>query len=139
MTAKEVKQWLGRARSIDKELRSLEKAVREERERATRITANYGGEQVGGSKDPHKLDRLAEYSDMVLRKQTELLEVKKEITEMILSLEDGRQRVALIDYYTRGLSWEEVAAGLHYSWRYTMQIRKTAIEAIGRKLSEAEN
>ena len=139
MTAKEVKQWLGRARNIDKELQSLEKAVMEEWERATRNTANYGGEQVGGSKDPHKLDRLAEYSDLLWRKQAELLDVKTEISEMILSLDDGRQRTALIDYYTRGMSWEEVAAGMHYSWRYTMQIRKYAIEAVGRKLSEAEN
>ena len=38
MTAKEVKQWLGRARMIDREITALIDAKRETREQLTRIT-----------------------------------------------------------------------------------------------------
>jgi hypothetical protein len=127
MTTKEVKQWLGRARYIDREIKSLEKALDDARDQATKITQAYDGDPVHGTKDPHKLDRLAEYVDMVQRKRDELISVKREVTEAIFRLQDERLRIVLLDYYVNVMSWEEIAAQMHYCWRYTMKLRRIAI------------
>ena len=126
MTAR---QWLGRARYIDREIAALETALADARDAATRITQNYEADGAQTSKDPHKLDRIAEYADMLAGKFEELIEVKREIAEAILRLEDGRHRTLLTLYYICGKSWEEVAAEMHYQWRQTMRIRREAHEA----------
>lgn len=127
MTTKEVKQWLGRARYIDREIKSLEKALDDARDQATKMTQAYDGDPVHGTKDPHKLDRLAEYVDMVQRKRDELIAIKREVTEAIFRLQDERLRIVLLDYYVNVMSWEEIAAQMHYCWRYTMKLRRIAI------------
>lgn len=125
MTAR---QWLGRARGINKELDMLEKALQEARDAATRITQNYESDGAQTSKDPHKLDRLGEYADMIREKQEALFDIKREITGAIYKLQDNRQRTVLFEYYINCCqSWEEVAAKTHYSWRTTMYIRKKAL------------
>ena len=91
-----VRQWLGRARYIDREIQSLEKALQDARDQATRITQNYEADGAQSSKDPHKLDKLAEYADMLQRKKDELTETKCEITEAIFRLPDWRMRTVAL-------------------------------------------
>ena len=121
------RQWLGRARGINRELDMLEKALQDARDAATRITQNYESDGAQSSKDPHKLDRLAEYADMIREKQQELCAMKTEITDAIYHLHDSRHRTLLFEYYINCLSWEAVAAKTHYSWRTTMYMRKKAL------------
>ena len=122
-----IRQWLGRARYIDREIQSLEKALEDARDQATKMTQAYDADPVGGTKDPHKLDRLAEYADMLRQKRDELIDAKLEITQAIFLLQDERQRIVLLNYYVNAMSWEEIAAQMHYCWRYTMKLRRLAI------------
>lgn len=122
-----VRQWLGRARSLDQELTALEEQKRIAIEAATRITQNYSGDGAQRTPDPHKFDRIAEYIGLLDAKHDELIDVKREIAEAIYRLEDGRHRTILLEYYINCLSWEEVAAKTHYSWRNTMYLRKAAL------------
>lgn len=121
------RQWLGRARGINREIDMLERALQDARDSATKITQNYESDGAQSSKDPHKLDRLAEYADMIREKQNDLYAMRQEITEAIYQLQDSRQRMVLFEYYINCRSWEAVAAKTHYSWRNTMYIRKTAL------------
>ena len=124
------RQWLGRARYIDREIQSLERALQDARDQATRITQNYQSDGAQNTKDPHKLDKLGEYADMIREKRENLIAVKQEITGAIYELESGRSRSVLMDYYVNGMTWEEVAAKNHYSWRSTMYARKEALREI---------
>ena len=67
MTTKEAKQWLWRARGIDRKLAALQDARDEEYNRAVSIVSQLSGMTVSGSKDPHKYDHLAELDDTIKR------------------------------------------------------------------------
>ena len=124
MTAR---QWLGRARHIDREIDALMVARDEMVTRLTKVTQTYSDDLVSSTTDPHKFDKLAELNDTINAKIDMLVDVKREITEAIYQLEDGRHRAILLEYYIAGKTWEEVAANLHFSWRSLMYTRKRAL------------
>ena len=127
MTAK---QFLSRGRWIEREIQSLMKTRDETKDRLTSITQNYDSDGAQSSKDPHKFDALVELEDKIDRKIDELYQVKNEIFDVIEQLPDSRERIALRVYYLDMKTWEEVAVELHYAWRQTMRVRKSAIEHI---------
>ena len=129
-----VRQWLGRARSLDREMAALEKARQDALDAATRITQNYQGDGAQSSKDPHaKLDRFAEYISFLDKKHDELIQAKKEITEAICSVEDGRLRAILFDYYVNCASLEEISYNQHYSYRHVKRLRRMGVEEIEKR------
>lgn len=133
-----VRQWLGRARTIDREIRALERALAGARDAATRITQNYESDGAQTSKDPHKLDRLAEYADLIREKKEELLAAKHAITAAIYGLEDGRQRTVLLAYYVIGDNLERIAVEQSYSYRHVRRLRKLGEEAVAQVLKGRE-
>ena len=112
----DARQWLGRARGINREIDALLKAKQEARDQLTRMTQNYQSDGAQSSKDPHKFDRLGELENMIDQKINELLQVKTEITEAITQLKDGRQRTVLLNYYVRCKTQEEIAVEMRYSY-----------------------
>ena len=125
-----VRQWLGRARFIDREIYAKEKALQEARDAAVRITQNYESDGAQSSKDPHKYDKIVEYIDLIREDYQKLYTVKAEITGAINQLEDSRLRTALFNYYVNLMTWEETAVSMHYQWSRMMDIRRMALEAI---------
>ena len=129
-----IRQWLGRARSIDTEIKALEFAKAKAEEAALKITQSYDSDGATSSKDPHKLDRIVVYIDLIEQKKQELIETQREITEAIYKLDDGRQRTTLLNYYVNLLTLEEISVVMHYSYRQTKRIKNRAIEALERVL-----
>ena len=122
------KQFLSRGRWIEREITSLIRTRDETRDRLTHITQNYDGDGAQTTKDPHKFDALVELEYKLDERIDELCAVKTEILDAIGKLEDSRERLALQLYYIDMKSWEQVAVELHYSWRQTMYIRKSALK-----------
>lgn len=128
MTAK---QWLSRARYIDREIEQLIKAKDNARDDLTKITQNYDSDGAQTSKDPHsKFDRLAEYESMIDEKIDELIDTKEEITRAILDLDDRRQKRVLIAYYINMQTIEQIAVDMSYSFRQVTRIRRAGIHEI---------
>ena len=100
-----------------------------------RITQNYEADGAQSSKDPHKLDRLAEYADMIREKRDELITVKKEITEAIYQLEDGRQRTVLMEFFVNAKKLEKVAVDVNYSYPQTKRFLKHGVAGLEKKVS----
>ena len=130
MTTKEVKQWLWRARWIDKEIASLLKTRENEYSRLTSITAQLTGMTVSSTKDPHKYDRLSELDDAITRNINELNRTKAEILDAISRLDDQRYRFVLKYYYIDGMNLEKIAVEMNYSFPHIKRIRREAIESI---------
>jgi len=124
MTAK---QWLGRARYIDREIALLLKTKAETRDSLTKITQSYESDGAQVSKDPHKFDRLAELENMIDEKVDELTRTKAEIMQVIFRLEDRRQKMVLISYYIRMKTFEQIAVEMNYSFRQITNIRRRGI------------
>lgn len=131
METMDTRQWLGRARTIEREINALMRTKAEARQRLLSITQNYasdGSKSTG--KDPHKFDRLMELEDRINAKIDELIDTKQEITDAIQLLADGRQRTVLLDYYVRCMSMEQIAVEINYSYENVKKIRAKAIRAL---------
>ena len=126
------KQWLNRGRKIDQEIDKLIESRVTLMDRLTSITQNYDSDGAQSTKDPHKFDRLAEFSGEIDELTERLVKVKTEITAVINQLPDRRQRMVLMSYYIDGKTWEQTAVDLHYSWRQVMRIHGHALYEIER-------
>ena len=131
-----VRQWLGRARGIDKEINMLLRTKRETRDRLLKITQSYVKDSVSGSKDPHKFDRLIEIEDLIDQKIDEQLEAKKEIAEAVMQIEDRRHRQVLLGYYVRCTTLERIAVEMDYSYKQVKRFHRDGIAEIEKKLQE---
>lgn len=128
------KQWLGRARFIDRELKALKREKQKTLDDLTKITQSYESDGAQMTKDPHKFDRIAEYTGLIEQKEAELMDTKKQILETIMKLQDGKQRSVLFEYYIEGKKWEEVAVDLHYSYMHVTRIHGYALTEVQKML-----
>ena len=124
------KQYLNRARRIDKEIDSLLRLIQSTRESLESITQNYNSDGAIGTKNPHKFDRLVELESMVDQKIDEQIALKSEILETISQVKDRRQRIILTEYYLEMKTWEQVAVDMNYSFQHTMRMHGYALKAV---------
>lgn len=122
-----VKQWLSRARNIDREINALLKVKEDTYDRILHITQSYTTDVVTGTKDPHKFDRIAELESMIDKEIDNLVAVKAEIESAIFKLSDGRYREVLRLRYIEGKTFEQISVDLNYSWRQTCRLHGRAL------------
>ena len=121
------KQWLMRARNIDREINELLKEKEDVRDRVLKITQSYTGDAVQSTKDPHKFDRVVELEMEIDRNIDELVAVKTEINKGIAQLSDGRYREILRLRYISGKTFEQIAVEMNYSWRHVCTLHGRAL------------
>lgn len=121
------KQWLMRARNIDREIDGLIAQRDEVFTRLTHITQSLTGSTVQSTKDPHKYDRLIELDAEIDRYIDELLDMKAEINKGIHQLSDGRYREILRRRYLSGDTLEQIAVGIGYSYKQTCRLHGRAL------------
>lgn len=106
--------WLGRARTLEKEIAALQAAGHEARESENRPAL-----------------------ESVISRRVETLNADKaEILTAIGKLRDGRQRAVLTDYYIRNMTLEQTAVDLNYSYAHTKRMRAQAVAEIGKMLKD---
>ena len=119
--------WLSRARTIKREVSVLMSTKQATKDALTKVTQNYSSDGASSSKDPHKFDRLAELESLIDQRVNELAGVQMEIIHMINRLEDGRQRMVLLDYYVSMKTLEQTAVDMSYSYAHTKRIRAQGV------------
>lgn len=129
------KQYLNRVRRIDKEIEALLRMVRKTRESLESMTQNYDGDGAQSTKNPHKFDRLVELESMVDKKIDEQIDLKAEILNTIMQLDDRRQRLVLMEYYVEMKTWEQVAVDLNYSYMHITRLHGYALKEIGKLIN----
>lgn len=127
MTAK---QWLTRARTIDREARALMEARERMVAQLTKATQTLSGDIVQTSKDPHSFDRLGELAESIERRTRELDAVKREIHDVIASVPDGLCRVVLTERYLNGKTFERVAVDNNISIRNVWRLHGRALQIV---------
>ena len=133
MTSQDKKRWLQRYRDIDDDIAMLleERAVW--MDRATKITPGVGGVGGGGSERGSMESaavKLAEISADIDRRLGEASAMRREIRECVRRVRDPRLRRLLRLHYFNGLTFEEVADRMHYSWRWIIKLHGRALEAL---------
>lgn len=133
-----VRQWLGRARGIDREIEALLRDIQETRDRLTKITQSYSSDGAQSTKDPHKFDKLVGLESQVNRRIDDLLEAKKEIAEAIQSSTTPPQRTVLYSYYVRCKTMEQIAVETRYSYAHVKRLRAKGILEFEKNFSDFE-
>ena len=124
MTAK---QFLNRARRIDREISQLLELKQHTRDRLTNITQTLTADIVSGSPDPHKFDKLAELESDINTKIDELVEVKRDIFLLLMKVQPRNVRLAMIGYYLDMKTWEQIAVDMNYSYENIMKLRRRGL------------
>ena len=126
MTKDELKNWLRSYRQKKMEMEQLSQTIeRLEAEMYHPKTTNF--DKIPGSSHDagSPTERLAiKHLDLIDRyevKRLELLEEQVRIEQTIETLEPD-ERMLMRYHYIEGLTWEEVAVAISYSWRHTHRL-----------------
>ena len=128
-----IKDWLKRARTLDKEIKQLTIAKQEAYDIAIGTSVDTSKERVqssSGNAMEKKLTTLLEYDLRISRQKEKLLECKTEILTAIHSVDNDLYRALLTAYYVNCKTWEEVAQDLGYEVRWIYKLHGRALQDI---------
>ena len=125
------KQWLNRARNIDKEINSLLKQKDKMRDMVLSITSSYDAIVVSGTKDPHKFDRLVELNEAIDCLIDRQLEIKTEIITTIGQMDKPIYQRILLLKYVDGMTFPAIAEVVKLSQRHVERLHGHALVEIG--------
>lgn len=128
------KEYLSRAWHVSREVDALQQA---KDEAMRRIAAGGASAEiiVSGSKDPHAaLDAYLAYSAKLDERITELMNIKREVTELIRRIPDERYRELLMRRYVSCERWETIADAMTYELRSIYRIHGAALLEVARLL-----
>ena len=126
-------RYLSRYRRLNERIDRLLEEQSRWREKAMRITPVLspvpGG---GGSGSPieRPMDKVLEIDAEINREIDELQTVQQEIRAALNQLEDENLELLMEYRYIDGLTWEQVAEKMHYSWRHTCRLHGEALAKI---------
>ena len=133
--------YLRRAQELDMAIDAGFERIQRLRALAERRTAVYGRERVNASAEADaRMDVVARIVDAerALDEQIDrMLEMKKEIADVIGGVADARMRMLLELRYLNGCTWEEVAERMNYTVRNIYNLHAAALRAVA-PLVEAE-
>lgn len=117
----EVKEWLSRARNMQKRLDALQESKRKAYDIARSSTAPLrpdAAAQTSSVQTDGKMARYVYFSEEVNKQIARLEQVRSEILNAIAQVEDNTLATLLVEYYVNDKSWYEVANLLGYSFAH---------------------
>jgi len=104
------------------------------REMAMQATGRTDAIRVSGTGDRSKVEKyILELWDVHNELQEEiarLMKKSREAEKLILTLEDERHRAVLELRYLCAMTWEDIAAKLHFTVRWTHKLHKEAVDRL---------
>lgn len=127
------KEWLRRARILDK----LIDAKIADRDRALELacqcTSNISPDKVSASSEnshENRMIKYVEYTEEIDRMIDRLLQIKSEIKKAIDSVDDIVLQAVLTEYYINCKTWEQVAVDMNYSYMQVCRLHGKALQKI---------
>ena len=137
MTAKE---YLGQAYRLDQRINSKLQQVEHLRSLTQKVTVSYGGEPVSHTRDVTSLQstiiRLMEAEEEINKQIDELVDLKIDIGKLIGQVRNESYRMILEKRYLCFLPWDQIAADMNYSRRWTLTKHERAVEVVDRLMRE---
>ena len=139
MTAKE---FLGQAYRLDQRINSKLQQIDSLRGLTQKVTQSYDNEVVSRTRNVSSLEdaiiRLMEAEDQLNMQIDQLVDTKIEIGKLIDMVHNESYRLLLEKRYLCFLSWDQIAAEMHYSRRWVLNKHERALEVADRLLREKE-
>ena len=128
------KEYLSRYRDLGQSIDAKRAQLQRLREQAVQITQAIRPDRVQSSGDPDRLSgAVARIADAAADLEPQILQreaVRREIEAAIEKVPDGAQRVLLEYRYLAGLTWEEIAVRMHYSYQWVCILHGRALKEL---------
>lgn len=132
----DVKEYLNKVRTIDKEIDAKEEIKEQMRKRLVNVKATqYREIDVMGGERKTSEDRILdyiEYSEQINELIDKLIDMKMTVVEEIENIDDGLYRTLLTERYINNKNWEVVANILGYDERHTLRLHNDALREFER-------
>lgn len=127
------KEYLSQAYRLDDEINAKIESLERLKSIAEKMTSVNSG-MPHGSSDPHsKEDVLIKIADMdaeITADIDRLVDLKREITRTINSVEDQTYRILLYKRYINHERWEEIAVDMGYYLRHIHELHGKALNSV---------
>lgn len=133
MTSQEKKEFLSRYLEILAEEKDIREEIAYWESKAQKVTSSWSAVPSGG-KGSDKVQmgaiKIAELRESLMDKINHLVAVRIEIERAIGTVQDDTQRRLLRRKYINGLTLEQIAVEMHYSYVHTCRIHGYALSNI---------
>lgn len=126
-------EWLKSYRALDGKIESMTEQLQVWNARATKITATISQEpKAAGSGDQLQrcIDQICELQTEIAKEMDKLRKRKQEIETAIHGLNEKSYQDILWYRYIQGMTFEEIAIKMNYSWRQVCRKHKNAVEKL---------
>lgn len=126
-------EWLKSYRALDGKIESMTEQLQVWNARATKITATISQEpKAAGSGDQLQrcIDQICELQTEIAQEMDKLRKRKQEIETAIYGLNEKSYQDILWYRYIQGMTFEEIAIKMNYSWRQVCRKHKNAVEKL---------
>ena len=131
-TSKQAKEYLLRVRRAKREVQRYQALKAQARDLACSTTAPPDKLSVIGGKGGDVFARYAQYAATLDEKISDLYDLQNEVTCTIARVPDSRYRELLLGYYVEGLTWEQTAVEMGYSYQNVVQfLHPKALAQVG--------
>lgn len=126
-------EWLKSYRALDGKIESMTEQLQVWNARATKITATISQEpKAAGSGDQLQrcIDQICELQTEIAQEMDKLRKRKQQIEAAIHGLNEKSYQDILWYRYIQGMTFEEIAIKMNYSWRQVCRKHKNAAEKL---------
>lgn len=126
-------EWLKSYRALDGKIESMTEQLQVWNARATKITATISQEpKAAGSGDQLQrcIDQICELQTEIAKEMDKLRKRKQQIETAIHGLNEKSYQDILWYRYIQGMTFEEIAIKMNYSWRQVCRKHKNAVEKL---------
>ena len=138
---KQAKAYLWRVRDAERELKRLEEEYEQAKADILHLKAmEYNKDKVSNSRIGDLSDAIAAlegYAERIAKQWGKLIALREDAKARIEQIEDGRYRDVLVRRYLQGQSWEWIAAGMGYEFRYMLKLHGLALVAFVSAMTKA--
>lgn len=126
-------EWLKSYRALDGKIESMTEQLQVWNARATKITATISQEpKAAGSGDQLQrcIDQICELQTEIAQEMDKLRKRKQQIETAIHGLNEKSYQDILWYRYIQGMTFDEIAIRMNYSWRQVCRKHKNAVEKL---------
>ena len=138
---RQAKAYLWRVRDAERELKRLEEEYEQAKSDILHLKAmEYDKDKVSNSRIGDLSDAIAAlegYAERIAKQWDKLIALREDAKARIEQIEDGRYRDVLVRRYLQGQSWEWIAAGMGYEFRYMLKLHGLALVAFVSAMTKA--
>ena len=128
------KEYLLQARYIDERIRTKMQQIDSLNSLSTSCTSVIndmpGSPNHGGSKMADAVIKIVDLQEQIKEDTKELVELKKEIMDVIKKINNPEFQVVLEKRYLCLMSWEQIAVDMNYSMQHVYRIHNAALKKV---------